>query len=133
MPPRPGPLASAAAAHVLTHACHPSHHPSLQVTDKWLATLNLRWSRERGWGALPAPTRTLPLPFTSTPLTSAYNQVQPKNVTFATPLRLRRAVITSLITGAAGSAQRSSRCGRGGRAAPPARARGRTLTPGRCC
>ena len=79
--------------------------PACQAGDLWIATLNLRFSKQTGpapahGGQKPlgAPTRLLPLPFLGGTFNSTYNVQQPV-FNFATPRRLKRAVITSVITG----------------------------------
>jgi len=101
-------LLSAAELIALT-SCIPAM-PSLpahaQATDRWIGTLNLRFSKQAAPAAahggqqqaLGAPTRLLPLPFLGGTFNSTYNVQQPV-FNFATPRRLKRAVITSVITG----------------------------------
>jgi hypothetical protein len=74
--------------------------------DLWIGTLNLRFSKQAapmpahhgGQQALGAPTGLLPLPFLGGTFNSTYNAQQPI-FKFVTPRRLKRAVITSVITG----------------------------------
>lgn len=77
------------------------------ASDRWIGTLNLRFSKQAtpapahgGQQAKPvgAPTRLLPLPFLGGTFNSTYNVQQPV-FKFVTPRRLKRAVITSVITG----------------------------------
>jgi hypothetical protein len=77
-----------------------------QAGDLWIGTLNLRFSKQAapmpahhgGQQALGAPTGLLPLPFLGGTFNSTYNAQQPI-FKFVTPRRLKRAVITSVITG----------------------------------
>lgn len=78
-----------------------------QASDRWIGTLNLLFSKQAtpapahgGQQARPvgAPTRLLPLPFLGGTFNSTYNVQQPV-FKFVTPRRLKRAVITSVITG----------------------------------
>lgn len=81
--------------------------PCPQFNEYWVGTLQLRFSHStagaqgaQGGRPLPAPTRLLPLPFSSTAINSSYNAGQPNPFVFTTPSRLLRAVLASVITGA---------------------------------